>query len=516
MVVVEEVSIDSEEEEEEEDEVAKKAREEAEARRNRILQGADGRLAHLAGDRNRPKGLDEGEQEGSGGGDGGGGDTAEAGGETAEAAAPAAADEKPAKAKSSAAAKMAAARRRRFKKGGAKKDEDAGASESKVEETKPSEKKSVTDPDEPAVVTTPSKAVDVEPEPPKVEAEAAKPSSTQSKEGTEKEVGEEKKKYVGVAKMRRRMLKERHERQQDGTDDNYAAASSPDAASKTSPGVPKKHKKAVFQVIPVVMHLVTVGLLFFAGLDVGLQQRHEGIVETVVHTELAPRQLGFQILNFHKKSKVKEDLPSVEELLDAVVEENEFGEAIDANDGGDDENLDPLFGIDLDKLTRGPGLYFWLARGAVSLHRLNLAVFYYLPLRLYNNLASTFSQFVQTPPMLCLIALVVRQVVAKIVLGAKLPDAAVDETQQKQDILGMAKQFVIGLFSKTFPTAVGLYDAWKHLRADMYVITCGLMVGLAIAHSSISTSYDSVAEESTTVYEEEPPAVEDTVITDEL
>jgi len=72
------------------------------------------------------------------------------------------------------------------------------------------------------------------------------------------------------------------------------------------------------------------------------------------------------------------------------------------------------------------------------------------------------------------------------------------------------------LFSKTFPTAVGLYVAWKHLRADMYVITCGLMVGLAIAHSSISTSYDSVAEESTTVYEEEPPAVEDTVITDEL
>lgn len=116
------------------------------------------------------------------------------------------------------------------------------------------------------------------------------------------------------------------------------------------------------------------------------------------------------------------------------------------------------------------------------MHRKGLAVFYYFPMKIVNGIINTIKQLLIIPPMLCLVALALRQVVGKMILGAKLPDKVEDGNEHK-DVISMVKQFVTNFALATFPTAASLYDAWVHLRADMYVIVCGLLVGLAWKHS---------------------------------
>jgi hypothetical protein len=107
----------------------------------------------------------------------------------------------------------------------------------------------------------------------------------------------------------------------------------------------------------------------------------------------------------------------------------------------------------------GDGLYFTLARFAVRVHRWNLAIFYYGPRSFFVSLSSFVWSFKQTPPVLFLMAIIIRQIIGKVVLGAKLPDKIVDET------------------------AASFYGVWTHLRSDMYVVLCGLLVGLAWSHN---------------------------------
>jgi hypothetical protein len=140
-----------------------------------------------------------------------------------------------------------------------------------------------------------------------------------------------------------------------------------------------------------------------------------------------------------------------------------------------------LFQVDLDQLTAGEGLYFTLARMAVRVHRWNLAIFYYGPRSFFVALSSFLWSLIQFPPIAFLLAIAIRQVIGKAVLGAKLPEKIVDETQHK-DILSSIKTFVSNLLSSSFPTAVTFYDIWTHLRSDMYVLLCGLLVGWAWSH----------------------------------
>ncbi len=56
------------------------------------------------------------------------------------------------------------------------------------------------------------------------------------------------------------------------------------------------------------------------------------------------------------------------------------------------------------------------------------------------------------------------------------------------DVLAMAKQWVTNMVSSTFPTAVGLYDTFVHLRSDMYIVICGVFCGLVWTHLSPPSS----------------------------
>jgi hypothetical protein len=163
-------------------------------------------------------------------------------------------------------------------------------------------------------------------------------------------------------------------------------------------------------------------------------------------------------------------------------------------------NIDPLFGVDLDALTAGPGLINWAARWAVRGHRFNLFVFYDTPIRIYNALTHfVFSILFHQPPILMMVALLLRQWVGHRVLGARLPEPHLllqdPKNQPQKDVLSMMRSFVTNMVSQSFPAIVTLYDVWKHLRTDMSVILCGLMVGLAWSHTDWSAGLSSPSDE---------------------
>jgi hypothetical protein len=318
-------------------------------------------------------------------------------------------------------------------------------------------------------------------------------------------------KYLGVAKMRRKMLQE-HKSATTTTVDGSAPLESSKPVKKPSP----YHST----VVPIYMHIATVLLLFAAGLDVGLQQRTVNYVfdDTAaaisgtepqrflaVHSELAPRQMGGtqRLLSFilphmtdqntldddPKKPSIAQpfDWASQSSLEGADEPADEFDVATndDAAAAGTtttQKNVDPLFQVDLDQYTQGTGPFWSVARSAVRLHRLNLAIFYYAPRSLFRALIDFLWSLWQSPPVLCITAIALRQLVGKLLLGAQLPTTKADEAQQK-DVLTMVKNFVSNVVLKSFPTAVTLYDVWTHLRADMYVLLCGFLVGLAWSHN---------------------------------
>jgi hypothetical protein len=411
-------------------EMALQARRDAQARRQRILDAANNRMDVV-------NGVPTAEEE-----------------------------EEAARAKASAGSKMAAARRRRFQKKAPSTDAPA------LPEA----------PTEPVPLADKDSAQPV----PVDETPASLPIDDTPNETTDVEDDESKIKYVGVAKMRRRMLQERKQKE-----------SRTDGANGTvkleTVKLPPKIKVSK---LPILMHALTVLLLFFAGLEVGLQQAevdyHPANIE--VHTTLAPRE-GLRVLRRFAKSehagkpslKPLDAKVSASESLAATAEEEDEFYQIDENNGADaTENLDPLFGVDLDRLTEGPGLLSFLGRLAIKAHRVNLSIFYYLPQRIFYYIVDTIKSLLETPPILMLIALFIRQIVAHQILGAGLPDASqqLEGQNQTKDVLGMVKGFVSGFILKSFPTGVKLYGAWVHLRADMYVILCGLIVGVTWCHTA--------------------------------
>ena len=344
------------------------------------------------------------------------------------------------------------------------------------------------------------------------------------------------KKYLGVAKMRRRMIKERQEQQQqqqvEVDDDSqmksvrksnvHGTATSKQATSNNIV-LPKKHRPMI-TTLPILMYAVTTLLLFITGLNIGLQQTqinycynnnvkmvvddqsagdgycyntsNEPQWTVVIHSELAPRKMG----GLQRLLSVMNIVPPTTSfgINKMIITTNEEDAVVleASNDDAEDEfsaneptvkttsrngNIDPLFQVDLDALTTGDGLYFTLGRFAVRMHRFILTVLFYTPKSILASMVSFFWSFVQTPPILFIMALFIRHGLGKIVLGAKLPSAVVDETQHK-DILSTVKTFVMKFLLSSFPTITIVYDVWTYIRSDMYVMLCGLFVGIALSH----------------------------------
>jgi hypothetical protein len=378
---------------------------------------------------------------------------------------------------SSSKSKLAAMRRRRFKKSSA--SPSAATTETAKEAPVVTKEVKVVEEIKDAVVEEVS-----------IPAPTKDPP-TPSESTASTDDGTTKKKYLGVARMRRNMIKKKQQ-------EKLEAQESGDQPALNAT-IPKKFSKVAGargkSFTPILMHFLTILLLFGAGLEVALQQNvieYRG--DLTVHQTLAPQEelkLWQMVSAAPSASSVVKD-PLLEDASTTAyvpIEEDEFATA---DDGPNEVNLDPLFGLDLDAVTAGPGLLMILGRMAIAVHRLNLSIFYYFPLRMWANLLGLLS----SPPVLCLAALVIRQ--GSNLLGGKLPKNTANDAKTSssppQDVVTMAKNFVGGFIGKAFPTATKLYDAWTHLRSDMYVVLCGLFVGLVWHHYLSGGAGDSVEE----------------------
>jgi len=415
--------------------------------------------------------------------------------------------------KKSSAARMAAMRKRRFKKGGKGKEEakepakdeagetnakDEAATSSKDEETATTTEAVETPATTPAGVgekspelkeentdkalastesQTAASTVPEVKEPPK--DDAPKATTTPVAASEESASDEPKKKYKGVAKMRReKMLQKKKEEAAKAEDEEKTAGE--------SPGVVARRKKKLKQpMLPIIMYIVTTFLLFLAGLDVGLQHADDSII---VNTEFSPKHFTIQkLLPWSTSAPIKNlEEESNDEYSRNLLENDEFSDP-----SGFDQDyvpkIDPLFRVDLDAITRGPGFFLQLARGAVKIHRMVLYVLWEMPLQMF----SLPRQLFQHPPVMCLSALTIRQVLAKLILGAKLPNNIEEDVRNAKeitDVLTMIKNAVKNTVIGTFPNAVSIYEGFNHLRMDMYVVLCGVFVGLLIPTMMINNA----------------------------
>lgn len=413
-----------------------------------------------------------------------------------------------------AAARMAAMRKMRFKKAEAAATDPSAANDA-VATTTSATNAGLTEPTDVAVDPSKSTSSDDSATTSEVKTSATsleKDENSSSHEQPMEGVIPASKKYEGVAKMRRRMIKEKQMQQHQGTNESNDA-DEPLALKKLKEKALKtftmKHKRlslTSIQMVPFYMSVFTLLLLLIAGLDVGLHQGQidYGIQKELikVHTELAPKTLdqrfqqGVQYYTNKYYYKTGKDgaIDTDNDLYNKNTndEQDEFDDASnDSNRELLEANIDPLFGIDLDKLTAGTGLYFMIARFAVGCHRVNLAMFYYLPIRIYNTIINSIYQLISSPPLFCLMAITIRQIVGKLILGAhnvpKIKGSSESDNnatkKEGNDILTMIKNVAGSFITKSFPTAALLYDIWSHVRLDMYVILFGFLIGVAYTHT---------------------------------
>jgi len=446
-------------------------------------------------------------------------------------------DEEEKKESLSKAARIRAARQRRYGKKSAAaapapapatatatatiEPESGGASAAEAEaeaESKPDESTSET--------SEPKKEEAVEQQPDKVEAAPSDECEESASAPTASTASSEpKKKYVGVARMRRKMLMKKKMEEENNNNNNdddsngpgssaaagSGAASSAAGAERTSSraaSVASKQPLTKVQRVPIYMHMIVILLMFVAGFDVGVQQFH---AEVDVRNTVAVKEYGVPFVQrnpWHpltptissSSSSSTETDSKQKALKDKLMSSSSSSSASSSSTTGDefgqDETIDeeytppvidPIFRVDLDEMTKGPGIFNQMARGAISIHRLMLWLFYYAPLGFFWSILSIPTTLIQTPPALFLIAIVLRQVVGKAVLGASIPeeskeDGADGTKQNKIEVIGMAKTMVKGFFHANFPTLVTVYDVYLHVKSDMYVVFCGVFFGLAWTH----------------------------------
>jgi len=399
------------------------ARKEAEARRARILNSADDRMDKVT--------------MGNSGSDG--------------------------KSKSS---KLAAMRKRRFKK---KAKEETAAETEETQDVKEE-------------TSAPEPVETVKPAPEPSQPEGSK---------DEQEKSAPKKEYMGVAKMRRKMILEKKKKEAEAN-----AAASP--AATTTRKKPSSANSLADR-MGIMMHIVVVVLLFIAGLDVGLQGHLTSYGEaTKIHYNLAPREGKFRFFlpsmptYLMKNDEEQEQRDLAEKILKDLETEGTYETDKDSQDTEFVEsphlvkevNIDPLFQADLDEYTKGDGLIMMAARLAVSIHRLLLSIFFYLPLRIWRWGMDVVSSLLVIPPLLGIIAIFIRQVVGTMLLGAELPESGGNESQSS-DVISTVANFVKTFLKGSFPTLVSLYGGWVSLRSDMYVVMSGVFVGMALSHSPL-------------------------------
>jgi hypothetical protein len=276
--------------------------------------------------------------------------------------------------------------------------------------------------------------------------------------------------YKGVAATRRQMLQ------------REKALQGESSSSKPSSSVSRR----IVPMWPLIVHLGTILMLLGAGLWVGGSTYYRGIDDPfrVHRSSLAPREHGIMDRWWTSRKVTKEgDITTIWKQDSNKYEDDEFASKEQAPYT---PNLDPLFQVDLDVYTRGDSLFMTIARFAVILHRVNLAIFYFFPLAVLKFIFHIPRQWMRTPPILAVYAVLVRQV-AKRGFGAETL-ASIQSTSKMsgsgvtKDIWSMIKQGVTSFLTTTFPMIVEFYESFTHLRSDMFIILCGVFVGMVWKH----------------------------------
>jgi hypothetical protein len=370
-------------------------------------------------------------------------------------------------------------------------------------------------------------------------------SSSSSQQDQLQQTVEEPKKYLGVAKMRRKMLAEKKAME----DDNNNNLNSTTVENSIFGSVGNKKAESTpflfistTQKMNVYINLFTILLLFLVGFDVGLQN-HYVVKQSVPHVydtvSLLDNGIGLfsiftpaaDVLGLKSGDKIYSNViitdytndDTNDELLDefdtlsttTTTKDKSQPRGADSDQNTND-NIDPLFRIDLDKATAGPGILKAAARVAVSIHRKITFVCWTLPLSIiYSILFALPKRLLSNPPILFLSAVLIRFLGKHILGGGRdVPtldsvievceersfgslDAGVSSASSKmmddagtsfggekskdggKDLVSMAKRFVFNFLKNTFPNTFLAYTVFKDARSDMLIVLCGLFVGLS-------------------------------------
>jgi len=454
------------------------AREKAEARRRRILEKSKDRMNVVNGGNPAPAATanvtdaatsDEAVD----------GAVPVAESDSAEALAPTPVDAPtPTKSSSSSAARIAQMRRRRYKKAA----ENAAAKE----EVKADEDTTKSSNEE-------NSATDVESAEVSANEEAPTPTPVLARgTNSDKNTEGEKKQYMGVVKMRRKKAAERKKKEETAIEVDL---------KELETTIPKISKPKPVTLAPIIFQLFTVTFLFLTGFDVGIQN-HIIVKQEVpyVHVNLSYVDHGIGAKKiFGKSASDKQSALTDFDATGAEVlsDDDEFGDSQSKPAGASSEptkeaNIDPLFGVDFDQLTDGSGIFFAVARFAVSIHRTLCYLFYLLPLSIMHAILAGPKKLFVNPPVLFLCSVIIRYV-GKHVLGGEIPklddmvEAEVkggkDEKKEKPDLastdfVSMGKNFAVNYAKTNFPKVVMAFTIFKDARADMFIVLCGLFVGL--------------------------------------
>lgn len=354
--------------------------------------------------------------------------------------------------------------------------------------------------------------------------EQQKQEEEQEEEDRTSTTGQEPKKYLGVAKLRRMKIAEKK-----AAEEEAAAAAAVESNHHISPEVKARilaSRKTVHK-LPALVQLLTVVALFLSGLDVGIQN-HVIWRQNVphVHENLSYYDHGvgaFNKLTNKMNRKSQEALTDIfasdGSLIQSSNQEDEFessestpkpaGAAFKASPAS---NLDPVFGVDFDELTAGSGFFFTCARFAVSVHRAVYRFFFDIPKSILLSILSIPKKMIVHPPIMFLCAVLIRYV-GKHLLGGNIPDMKdileADENLDKvhalstgtgsasdnkmggavdklvsTNFMAMGGDYVKNYMKDHFPKATLAFTVFKDARADMLIVLCGFFVGLVLPVTS--------------------------------
>mmetsp|Transcript_8003 Transcript_8003/g.10031 ORF Transcript_8003/g.10031 Transcript_8003/m.10031 type:complete len:529 (+) Transcript_8003:65-1651(+) len=330
-----------------------------------------------------------------------------------------------------------------------------------------------------------------------------------------------KKKYMGVAKMRRKMLQDQKNLEE--------ATTSPLSTSNSTHGNVTTNEDPRVQILMTeytrkkklasrqhwysrMLELVVVAWLFYGGFHVGyvLHDQHvemiepEGVAMGLSVREGVLLQLVTKGIASVGASDSGGEKPTIQRDFSGLVsEENDGSTIVDEFDGEslleeilDDGPLDPIFRLHLDVYTRGPSFLMMFARMAVYIHR-SIVGFFLLPLTLLRAISS-LQTLPTVYPLFFLLAVGVRQGAAfgiENLLGLSTDLTPLEDQEDEDDAdgggdggAGAVKALasfdlgktVKGFVGGYFPRVITVWDVLSAARGDMYVVSAGLLLGLAL------------------------------------